>query len=177
LIDEFTFFASELKNIKRSGWKDKLNISDGESVADHTYTMTILGMVISDLHGLNTEKIMRMSLLHDLAESITGDILPDQITKEQKYLKENNAITKILGKLPNKLTIMYSKIWEEFQKNESDEAKFIHELDKLEMVIQAKIYQKNGTDFNKIKPFLDSAMNEITSIEMKKILKKFIEHE
>ena len=177
MIDEFTFFASELKNIKRSGWKDKLNISDGESVADHTYTMTILGMVISDLHGLNTEKIMRMSLLHDLAESITGDILPDQITKEQKYLKENNAITKILGKLPNKLTIMYSKIWEEFQKNESDEAKFIHELDKLEMVIQAKIYQKNGTDFNKIKPFLDSAMNEITSIEMKKILKKFIEHE
>jgi len=175
MIDEFAFFASELKNVKRSGWKDKLDINDGESVADHTYTMTILGMVISDLHGLNTEKIMRMSLLHDLAESITGDILPEQITKEQKYLKENDAINKILHKLPNELTIMYSKIWEEFQKNETDEAKFIHELDKLEMAIQAKIYQKNGNDLNKIKPFLDSAINDITSIKMKEILKKFIE--
>jgi len=175
MINEFAFFASELKNIKRSGWKDKLNIDNVESVADHTYTMTILGMVISDLHGLNTEKIMRMSLLHDLAESITGDILPGEITKEEKYLKENNAINKILDKLPNELTIMYSKIWEEFQKNETDEAKFIHELDKLEMAIQAKIYQKNVNDFNKIKPFLDSAINGITSIKMKKILKKFIE--
>ena len=175
MINEFAFFVSELKNVKRSGWKDKLNISDGESVADHTYTMTILGMVISDLHGLNTEKIMRMSLLHDLAESITGDMMPDQITKDEKYMKENNAIRTILGKLPNKLTKMYSKIWDELQKKESDEAKFVHELDKLEMLIQAKSYQKSGIDKEKIKPFLDSAINDITTEQMKKILKKFIE--
>ena len=146
-----------------------------ESVADHTYAMTVLGMVISDLHGLNTEKIMRMSLLHDLAESITGDIMPDKITKDEKYMKENNAITTILGKLPNELTKMYSKIWEEMQKKESDEAKFVHELDKLEMVIQAKAYQKSGIDEKKIKPFLDSAINDITTDQMKEILKKFIE--
>ena len=146
-----------------------------ESVADHTYAMTVLGMVISDLHGLNTEKIMRMSLLHDLAESITGDIMPDRITKNEKYMKENNAITTILDKLPNELTKMYSKIWEEMQKKESDEAKFVHELDKLEMVIQAKVYQKSGVDEKKIKPFLDSAVNDITTDQMKEILKKFIE--
>jgi len=177
LINEFTFFISELKNIKRSGWKNKLNMNDGESVADHTYAMTILGMIISDLQGLNTEKIMRMSLLHDLAESITGDIMPDQMEKNEKHLQEDNAITKILSKLPDELTKTYYKIWEEFQKKESDEAIFVHELDKLEMAIQAKIYQKNGIDSNKIKPFLESAMNDITSIEMKKILKKFIEQE
>ena len=146
-----------------------------ESVADHTYAMTVLGMVISDLHGLNTEKIMRMSLLHDLAESITGDIMPDRITKDEKYMKENSAITTILDKLPNELTKMYSKIWEEMQKKESDEAKFVHELDKLEMVIQAKVYQKSGVDEKKIKPFLDSAVNDITTDQMKEILKKFIE--
>ena len=175
MINEFTFFVSELKNIKRSGWKHKLNLDHVESVADHTYAMTVLGMVISDLHGLNTEKIMRMSLLHDLAESITGDIIPDQITKDEKYMKENNAIRTILGKLPNKLTKMYSKIWEELQKKESDEAKFVHELDRLEMLIQAKSYQKSGIDEKKIKPFLDSAINDITTDQMKEILKKFIE--
>ena len=175
MINEFAFFVSELKNIKRSGWKYKLNIDHGESVADHTYAMTVLGMVISDLHGLNTEKIMRMSLLHDLAESITGDITPDKITKDEKYMKENDAITIILGKLPNELTKMYSKIWEEMQKKESKEAKFVHDLDKLEMVIQAKAYQKSGIDEKKIKPFVDSAINNITTDQMKEILKKFIE--
>ena len=175
MINEFAFFVYELKNIKRSGWKYKLNLDHVESVADHTYAMTVLGMVISDLHGLNTEKIMRMSLLHDLAESITGDMMPDQITKDEKYMKENNAIRTILGKLPNKLTKMYSKIWDELQKKESEEAKFVHELDKLEMLIQAKSYQKSGIDKEKIKPFLDSAINDITTEQMKKILKKFIE--
>ena len=175
MINEFAFFVSELKNVKRSGWKYKLNLDHAESVADHTYVMTVLGMVISDLHGLNTEKIMRMSLLHDLAESITGDIMPNKITKDEKYMKENNAITTILGKLPNELTKIYSNIWEDMQKKESDEAKFVHELDKLEMVIQAKVYQKSGINEKKIKPFLDSAVNDITTDQMKEILKKFIE--
>jgi len=175
MIDEFVFFVYRLKNIKRTGWKEKLNLDDGESVADHTYAMTTLGMVISDLHGLNTEKIMKMSLLHDLAESITGDIMPDQMTKDEKYMKENNAILTILGKLPNELTKMYSKIWEEMQKKESDEAKFVHDLDKLELAIQAKSYQKSGIDEKKINPFLDSAINGMTTDQMKKILKKFID--
>jgi len=175
LINEFAYFVSELKNVKRSGWKYKLNLDHVESVADHTYAMTTLGMVISDLHGLNTEKIMKMSLLHDLAESITGDIMPDQMTKDEKYMKENNAILTILGKLPNELTKMYSKIWEEMQKKESDEAKFVHDLDKLELAIQAKSYQKSGIDEKKINPFLDSAINGMTTDQMKKILKKFID--
>ena len=174
MIDEFAFFVSTLKNIKRTGWKEKLNLDDGESVADHTYAMTTLGMVISDLQGLNTEKIMRMSLLHDLAESITGDIMPEQMPKNEKVSKENDSISKILGKLPDELAKTYFNFWEELQKNETIEAKFIHELDKLEMVIQAKQYQKSGIDEKKIRPFIESAINSITSNEMKEILKKFI---
>ena len=175
MIDEFVFFVSELKKIKRSGWKNKLNLNDVESVADHTYVMTVLGMVISDLHGLNTEKIIRMSLLHDLAESITGDIMPNQMTVKDKHEKENNAIKQIFDKLPNELYNKYHEIWEELQNKKSNEAKFIHELDRLEMAIQAKLYQKNGIDKEKIRPFIESASNDIKTDNMKKILKKFIE--
>ena len=175
MIDEFVFFVSELKKIKRSGWKNKLNLNDVESVADHTYVMTVLGMVISDLHGLNTEKIIRMSLLHDLAESITGDIMPNQMTVNDKREKENNAIKQIFDKLPNELYNKYYEMWEELQNKKSNEAKFVHDLDKLEMVIQAKLYQKNGIDKEKIRPFIESASNSIKTDKMKKILKKFIE--
>ena len=41
-------------------------------------------MVISDLGDYNSEKIIKMALLHDLAESKIGDLTPDEIDKFEK---------------------------------------------------------------------------------------------
>ena len=72
------FFKStlNLKNIYRQGWIDKLSIEHPESVADHSYSMAIMGMVISDLENYDSEKMLKMILLHDLAESKIGDFTP-----------------------------------------------------------------------------------------------------
>ena len=45
-------------------------------------------MVLSDLEGLHTERIIKMAILHDLAESIIGDITPGKITDDEKITKE-----------------------------------------------------------------------------------------
>ncbi len=97
------------------------------------------------------------------------------MTVNDKHEKENNAIKQIFDKLPNELYNKYYEIWEELQNKKSNEAKFVHDLDKLEMLIQAKLYQKNGIDEKKIRPFIESASNNIETDRMKKILKKFIE--
>jgi len=81
-----------LKNVPRQGWKDKLQIDDVESVAEHTYSAAIMSMIYSDLHGFDTEKIIKMALLHDLSESITGDLTPNKISKKSKQKKENLAM-------------------------------------------------------------------------------------
>lgn len=73
MILDFFKTAANLKKIQRKGWIDKLSISDPESVADHSYSMAIMGMIISDLENHNFEKIIKMILLHDLAESEIGD--------------------------------------------------------------------------------------------------------
>ena len=52
-----------LKTIQRKGWKDKLGLKNVESVADHSYSMTIMSMVLSDLLALDTNKILKMALL------------------------------------------------------------------------------------------------------------------
>jgi len=96
MIEKFFQKVLELKNVPRQGWKEKLEIDNPESVADHSYSTTVLSMILSDMKGLDTEKIIRMALLHDLAESITGDIIPDHITKNEKITKENHAIKQIL---------------------------------------------------------------------------------
>ena len=65
-----------------------------ESVADHSYSMAIMGMVISDLKHYNFEKMLKMILLHDLAESKIGDYTPGQISKIEKYELENKAFSR-----------------------------------------------------------------------------------
>ena len=57
VILDFFKTAVNLKNISRQGWIDKLSIEHPESVADHSYSMAIMGMVISDLEKYDTEKI------------------------------------------------------------------------------------------------------------------------
>ena len=91
MILDFFKTAVNLKNISRQGWIDKLSLKHPESVADHSYSMAIMGMIISDLENYNSEKILKMILLHDLAESKIGDYTPNKISKENKIKIENNA--------------------------------------------------------------------------------------
>ncbi len=143
MILDFLKIAVNLKTIPRQGWIEKLSIKNPESVADHTYSMSIIGMILSDSQKYNTEKILKMILLHDLAESITGDLTPEQKSKEKMVL-ENKTFEKILTHLPENLQEQYYQLWNEYQTNDSNEANFVHQIDKLEMAFQAKIYSKLG---------------------------------
>src|SRR3990167_8922021 len=172
LILDFFHTSANLKKIPRQGWIDKLSIDNPESVADHTFSMAIIGMIFSDLGNYNTEKILKIILLHDLAESITGDTTPEQISKEEKIVLENNAIKKILNDLPPVLQTQYSILWEEYQSNDSKEAKIVHQLDRLEMALQAKIYSDEGYSKEKLDTFFNSVRNEIHDPKLLELFKK-----
>ena len=174
LISDFFFQIAGLKNLPRAGWKVKLNMKDSESVAEHSYMMSVMAMVLSDTKELNTEKILKMSILHDWAESKIGDFMPDEITNEKKTELEEYAMTEILDDLPTKIKNDYYGIWNDYKDNLSSESRFVHELDKLEMALQGKIYEKE-TDPEKIKPFLISAVEKIADDELKKILIEILE--
>ncbi len=162
LILDFFKTASNLKEIQRQGWVDKLGMTNPESVADHTFAMAIMGMVLSDSKNYDTEKILKMILLHDLAESVTGDLTPEQKPKHEKINLENNAFEKIIKNLPSNLEEQYVSLWNEYLKNESTEAIFVHQIDKLEMALQAEIYSQKNFPEKNVKPFFDSAKKEIT---------------
>ena len=174
MISEFFYQIANLKTIQRSGWQSKLNLSNSESVAEHTYMMSVMAMILSDIKNLNTEKIIKMSLLHDWAESKIGDFMPDEVTNEEKSMLEDKAMADILSILPNKIQNDYQNIWNDYSNNISLESKFVHQLDKLEMVLQAKIYEKD-VGYEKIKPFLTSSVDLITDADLKKILTEIIQ--
>ena len=175
MIENFFQKVLALKTIPRQGWKEKLEMNCPESVADHSYSVTTMSMIISDLEGLNTEKIIRMALLHDLAESVIGDITPNKLTNEEKMFKENEAMKQILKNLPDKITKTYFETWNDYQNNSSEESNLLHDIDKLEMAFQAKFYQENGVSKDKILTFFNTANTEIKNKNLRNILSNIIE--
>lgn len=175
MILDFFKTAVNLKNISRQGWINKLSLKHPESVSDHSYSMAIMGMVISDLENYNSEKILKMILLHDLAESKIGDYTPNQISKENKIKIENKAYDEIINSLPDAIKLQYAQIWEEYQKQESPESKIVHQIDKLEMALQAKMYQKEDSSKEAIESFFKSAENEITHPKLKELFNQIIQ--
>jgi len=170
LLEDFFKIIINLKNVPRKGWTSKLEIKNPESVADHSFSMALMAMILSELHKLDTKKILEMALLHDLVESVVGDFTPEEISKPKKLKLENTAMEKILNILPENLIEVYQKIWNEFQLGSSEEAIFVHEMDKLEMVFQAKNYVDKGFPKEKIQPFLDTANTEIKNKHLREIM-------
>ena len=177
MILDFFKTAANLKKIPRQGWVDKLSNPDPESVADHSYSMAVMSMIIADLENYNSEKILKMVLLHDLAESKIGDYTPNQISNEKKKELENNAFYEIVENLPEIIKSRYLKIWQEYQENISSESKIVHQIDKLEMTLQAKLYQKEGYSKEKLESFFESAKIEITNTKLKELFRKIVEDE
>jgi len=174
MILNFLKTAVNLKKISRQGWIDKLSLDNPESVADHSYSMAIMGMVISDLQNYDSEKIIKMILLHDLAESKIGDHTPEQLSNEKKNKLENNAFDEIIKNLPDLIKLQYLQIWQEYQENNSPESKIVHQIDKLEMVLQAKIYENDGHSKDKLESFIESARIDITDPKLKELFTKII---
>ena len=169
MISNFFYQIAGLKKLPRSGWKIKIGLNDSESVAEHSYMMSVMAMVLSDMKSLNSEKVIKMSILHDWAESKIGDFMPDEIGYDKKSELENYAMSEILESLPQKIQDEYANIWNEFLVRNTPESRLVHELDKLEMALQAKIYEKY-VDPEKVKPFIISAVEHIIDPDVKKIL-------
>ncbi|MDQ5859414.1 MAG: HD domain-containing protein [Thermoproteota archaeon] len=160
VVDDLSLFfhsVLELKSIKRAGWVSKVQVEDAESVADHTFSMATLAMLLSDMLGFDTHKVIKMVLMHDLAESMVGDYVPGDVTARQKLAKEKKAMKFILSGLPKEVREEYEEIWLEYLHNETEIARFVHRMDKLEMALQADQYARQGYEDNLLAPFFESA--------------------
>jgi putative hydrolase of HD superfamily len=164
-IVSFFHVVCNLKKVRRSGWIHKSNILSPESVADHSYSMCMMSMVLSEILNLDTEHIMKMANLHDLAESIVGDNTPDMISHDEKIIQESKTMREIISKLPDNLHKKYLDIWNEYVENKTISSKFVHNIDKLEMALQAKEYELDGYSKRSLQVFLTSAAEYISNDE------------
>lgn len=133
---------SNLKQTMRKGWL-RHGIEQPESVADHSYRMAVMGLLLAPQLGVDTDRLVQLLLVHDLAESDpdVGDITPfDGITREEKARREREVMEKLCAKLPNGERIL--ALWNEYEDRKTPEAEVAHQIDNLEMALQAKEYER-----------------------------------
>lgn len=170
----FILKIGELKITVRSGWK-KAGVEKSESVADHSWRLAVMSMIIGKHLKVDTDRLIKMALIDDLAESITGDLIsgPDKtITREEKIKKEAVALKEIFKGLKSKEE--YLQLWDEAQKGLTRESKILKELDKLEMAFQALEYEKENGESKKFDQFWQTADNHIKNTYLKKILRELL---
>ncbi len=132
-ILDFLHIAERLKDATRHCTTSK---GRTESVAEHSWRMSFLAMLLEDeIRDVDFHKIIRMCIIHDLGEAITGDI-PTFWKTEADADHEDNVLFQLLDTLPEPQRSRFRSLFEEMNALETREAKIYKALDKLEAVIQ-----------------------------------------
>lgn len=142
---EFVRRALALKDQMRRGWI-RAGIARPESVADHSWGVALLALAAAEERPeLDRARLLELALTHDLAEAITGDLVPGEYAhKGEKIARERRAMEDLVDTLPLALRGRLLSRFEELVSASSPEAALVHELDKLEMAFQADRYHSQG---------------------------------
>lgn len=146
-----------LKDVVRAGWV-RNDVNNPESVASHSWGMAILALKLTPKE-LDLSKVLSLCLVHDIPEVRVGDLTPhdDCSTKSEDELQAMRELA------PEWLSL-----FQEYELGESDEAKFVKQLDKLDMGLQAMIYEsKQGLDLSEFKT---SALSKISNLELSSLI-------
>lgn len=147
----FIEFTKKFKDVERAIiWK-----RDGrkENDAEHSFQLALVGWYIaeSDKLLLNTEKIIKYALAHDLVEIYAGDTpvhTDDQEHKDSKHQREIEALEQIKHELPEFPELIE---WiNRYENREDNEARFVYALDKILPVINIYLDQGHSWHHNKI---------------------------
>lgn len=107
-----------------------------ENVAGHSWRTAMMAYLIKDeFPDVDMDKVIKMCLLHDIGEAVTGDI-PTFEKDETDEAVERKAIDRLLRTLPDALYKEFSAMFAEMDALETREARIYKALDKLEAVIQ-----------------------------------------
>jgi putative hydrolase of HD superfamily len=151
-IISFLHEAEKLKTILRHSW---LSSGRRESVAEHSWRMALMAIVISPYlkKSVNISKVLKMAIVHDLVEVHYQDNWAFNKSPEDKEESERKALKRLLRNVNLDIQREISDLWEEFEAGVTSEARFVKFLDKTEVLLQhdeadLKFLNKKEIPFN-----------------------------
>jgi putative hydrolase of HD superfamily len=170
---EFYLTLANLKKTKRTGWI-RNGISSPESIADHMHRMAMIAWMIDD-PNLDRNRLIKMTIVHDVAEAIVGDLTPDDpVSKEEKAQLERQAMKQLvdtLGQTEHAKEML--ELWEEYEEGITEEAVVCKDIDKFEMILQAYEYEKEHQVV--LQSFFDSTYGRFKHPKLKILVNQLYE--
>lgn len=136
--------GNQLKRTPRTGWVQR-GVPNAENVAAHSFGVVFTALTLAQVIDAEFDlgRLLAIAALHDLPEALTTDIP----TPAWRYLPpgiktdvERGSMQEMLANTEFASTFM--DFWEELHANETAVARLVHDADKLEMFLQASIYEK-----------------------------------
>lgn len=153
-LEKIFDFLHKIENLKSTLRYNKTTSGRKESTAEHTWRLALIIFIIADelKIKIDVNRAIKIALVHDLAEALTGDIdailiAEGKFSKDEKEKQEIEAIMNLQKTLPEVIGKEISDLWHEYNDCKTSEAKFVKALDKIETLTQLaesgyKIYDK-----------------------------------
>jgi putative hydrolases of HD superfamily len=178
--------AENLKNILRHSYT---SAGRHESVAEHSWMLCLLALAVAEQVSFEVDmlRLLKMLIVHDLPEAVTGDIpvFDKQAIAAQAHENETRAMAQLTASLPDGFRQEFVDLFEEFEARQSNEAKLANALDKAEAFLQHNLadldtwteqdftYQTNLQHPTRkkleIDPFMVALRNQIDLDTMKRL--------
>ena len=167
-IVQVFFEFNHLKALYRQGWlRHGITKADCETVAEHSLGVALLALFLADecFPELDKSKLILMGLLHDFGEIYAGDIVPGKMSLADKHELEKASVERVFLRLAKGRE--YLAVWQEFEESRTPEARFMKEIDRLEMALQASVYEQEG--LAELGVFFESADKALSTPKLREI--------
>ena len=139
-----------LKRLDRTGWTLRGLPNGTESVAAHSFGVSVTAMLLADKlvaqgTAVDREKLLRIALLHDWAEVRVGD-MPRTATlyfgSEARKQAETAAFLDVVDDVDSEGT--YASLYQDYEQRQSLEARLVKAADVLDLLIQVLALERAG---------------------------------
>jgi len=176
---DFVSSLIKLKNVPRSGWiSHGVAFRDVESVADHSFAASALAMLLADSEvqsgrRVNVERVLRLALLHDLAETLTFDISKlylEYLGTKGEVMKrelEEAAWRHMIKTIQNdSIRRNYAALVSEYNAEETVESQIVHAADRLELLFQIIEFHRRGYPKAMLADLWESSNRQLTEPQL-----------
>lgn len=132
----FLVRAHELAYVRR--FNRLLDGSREETSAEHSWHLALSALTLKDLAGADVDmgRVLPMLIIHDIIEISVGDVpIYELASRERIAATEDAAAQEIFGALPSPQGDELLALWREFEKAETDDARFARAVDRTQPVL------------------------------------------
>ena len=154
----FIVEIDRLKTVLRQNY-----LADGtrrENTAEHSWHVALMALVLAEHAAapVDRARVLELLLVHDLVEIDAGDTFAyDSQGTETKLAREQAAADRIFGLLPEAQARELRALWDEYEAEETPEARFALSLDRLMPMLhnaltEGRAWRANGVIADKVRP-------------------------